>query len=137
MHEHVSQFLRSAPSVETVGEISRFWRYQGDKPLADGGSVMATLIEMRAGFLAQIEARFGPSERTELERQIEEALHERMAYWTFRSMTFRDWRSCRELISMAGGIGPVGRVLAKSLWFARNAAARRLTAAPAPKPPHA
>jgi hypothetical protein len=28
-------------------------------------------------------------------------------------------------------------VLAKSLWFARNAANRRLTAAPAPKPPHA
>jgi hypothetical protein len=137
MQEHVSQFLRSAPSIEAVGEISRFWRHQGNRPLAGAGSVMAMLVELRASFLAQIEARFGPSERTELERQIEETLQERMAYWTFRSMTFRDWRSCRELISMAGGIGPVGRVLAKSLWFARNAANRRLTAAPAPKPPHA
>jgi hypothetical protein len=129
MHEHVSQYLRSEPTVEAVSETSRFWRHHGDKPLSNAGALMATLVEVRASFLVEIESRYGPSERVELERQIEGALHERLAYWMFRSITFLDWKSCRELLSMADGIGPVSRLLAKTLWYSSNAAARRLTAA--------
>jgi hypothetical protein len=134
MQEHMSQYLRPARSVEAVAEISRFWRNHGDTPLADAGSVMSALVEVRASFLAQIEDRYGASERRKLERQIEDALHERLAYWTYRSSLFRDWRTCRELLSMADGIGPVSRLLAKTLGYSRNAAARRLTAASKARP---
>ena len=101
-HEYQAQFLRSAASAETTVDLSRFWNLRGDRPL--GGRVRAigaTFAELRGNFLGYVDARYGPGSRAVLEKEIAKALSDRLGYWLYRSLRFRDARGFRDLLAMS------------------------------------
>ncbi len=125
-HEYQLQYLRSnAISRETAGEVARFWTGDGSRPLAEGvHRVNSILTELRANFLAYIEDRYGSSERATLEADLDKTLSERLGYWLFRSIKFRDWKALGDLLSIAGARGESVKVSGKALAQVAGACCR-------------
>lgn len=122
-----SQYLRSDVSEEASAELSRFWLADGNRSLVGNlRGVNLLLTELRANFLAYIEQRYGRSDRTTLESQLDEALAERLGYWLYRSVQFRDRTACGELLSIAGDRQEVVNVSGKAVRRAAGAVLRKI-----------
>jgi hypothetical protein len=77
----------------------RFWTFDGSQPLADSVCrIRSLLAALRFSFLAYVDRRYGPFQRAMLDSQIEKAFRDRLGYWLFRSIRFRDLRAVRELV---------------------------------------
>jgi Glycosyl transferase family 2 len=125
-YEYQSEYLRPAVSRETAAELSRFWRADGSRPLAGSISTLyATLADLRAGFLAYVEQRYGLTDRARLEAEIDKALGDRLGYWLFRSLRFQHGNACRALLSIARARREILSVSANAFALAAGALARR------------
>jgi hypothetical protein len=89
--------------------------------------LIRTLAHLRAGFLEYIERRYGAADRAALDTEIEEALADRIAYWLYRSIQYRHWGACRDLLSIAGARRETVTVGGKVLSRVGLAVGRRLT----------
>jgi hypothetical protein len=121
------QYLTPGVPRDTVAEMARFWNQDGVGPLgAPLGHITPVLGDLRTRFLAYVERRFGISDRVALAAEIDRALGDRLAYWLYRSIRFRDGRACRALMSIAADRNEVAAVAGKTLARAARACARNL-----------
>lgn len=124
--------LRSKISRETAAGLARFWLADGSRPLTGSiPALNATLAELRAGFLAYVEQRYGLSDRARLEAELDEALSGRIRYWLFRSLRFQHGNACRDLLTIARARREVMSVSATALGLAAGAITRRVRSKPA------
>jgi len=124
--EYASEYLRSRRPRETLAELSRFWHREGSRRLTENvPTLCSTLAELRAGFLAYVEQRYGPSDRGRLERELAGALGDRLSYWLFRSLRLQDGRACRDLLSIARARGEVLSISTSALALAGGAITHR------------
>jgi hypothetical protein len=112
---------------EAAGELSRFWLADGSRPLGESvHRLNAILADLRAGFLAYVEQRYGHSDRARLEAEIDTTLTERLGYWLFRSLRFIDRRACGELLTLALARGEAANVSARAVGLLTSGSLRRL-----------
>ena len=113
--------------TDTVAEVSRFWNEDGGRPLgATVGDIDPVLGDLRTRFLAYVERRYGISDRVALAAELDHLFVERLAYWLYRSIRFRDRRACRVLISSAVNRKEMAGVAGKALAHAARACARKV-----------
>ena len=106
-HEYQSPYLRSEVSREASEKVARFWAMRRF-PFGDNTLTIGTLLaELRLNFLVYVGERFGPKQRTDLDAELDAALSERLGYWLYRSIRFRDRKACADLLSLGAGRGVV------------------------------
>jgi glycosyltransferase involved in cell wall biosynthesis len=125
--ECLFRHLRPGVSQQTVAEMVRFWKWDGGRPLEESiHRITPVLAELRSGFLTYVERRYGSVDRARLDAEIEEAFRERLRYWLFRSLRFRDAHACRGLLSVSGARRERTRVISGALKHVLRAGLRRV-----------
>jgi Glycosyl transferase family 2 len=125
-HEYQTQYLRSQVSPDVTAEVARFWNGDGGHPVGVSFRRAAAISsELRSNFLAYIEQRYGPSDRADLEADIDIELRGRLAHWLFRSIRFVDAKSCFDILAIASAKRMGANVSGDALRLALVAFLRR------------
>lgn len=125
--QYQSAYLRSTHSVNDATDVARFWTCDGRSPLGGRARRVNELLhDLRANFLAYVARRYGRAARETLDKDILKAWTGRLGYWLYRSMTFRDADSCRQLVPLGVHLDPLG-VAGTALRHAAHALSRKVS----------
>jgi hypothetical protein len=116
--QQLCALLGTSVADDVAGMLSRFWKYDTSRSLADPGRVRTAMHEIESRFLSYVDGRYGRVDRLKLERDIDACIADRVSYWLYRSVRRADIRACRELALMARARGltmSVGRHAVKRI----------------------
>jgi hypothetical protein len=103
-HQHQMNYLPAGTSFEAADALTRFWMREPGDAIADKlPEIGALLSDLRSRFLSDIEKRHGPAERTAIERVLEDALDERLAFWLYRAIRAWKPRTVSALLPLMAG----------------------------------
>ena len=107
-HHRQSMYLGTGVPRSVIDALARFWLRDGARPLGSNvHRVMSTLGQLRTAFLVDIARRHGEPARAILRRSIHWSTQERIGYWLYRSIRFRDRAAVQAMFHAASEGDPV------------------------------
>jgi glycosyltransferase involved in cell wall biosynthesis len=123
-----STFLRSAIDPAQSRAISSFWRMDSSRTVAAGIEQVPSILKaLRAGFLSDVDSRYGRQARLRASAELERDCTERIAYWLVRAIRCRDAHGFRHVAAMPASASQATRVSAEVCRRLAAAAVRRVT----------